>query len=253
MALLAGHGLFLIKHVLPRVKNRDSMLGIGRMSMSWNIDDLLTHLERAGVAYNEEAGTRIGLRNSRYSSRDFFELLGFDDCQDIDFNENEGCTVLHDMNYPISPDLRNAFDFVFENGTIEHIFDVKTVIGNIASAVKVGGTVCHLSPMAAFNHGFYNFSLNFFYDFYESNGFSNMESFMLRSARDWRKNQNTLWEPWPYTHEQVYVNPDVFTSEYSQMGIGFIAEKERHLDEVVVPVQAAYDRAKDLQSELRNW
>ncbi len=250
MAMLAGTGHFIIRHVMSKLPKRGSMLGIARMSMNWNIEDVLTHLRENNIEFNKKAADRLRARNSAYTSKDFFELLGFDDYQDIDFDSAEGCSIIHDMNRPLPREYENRFDFVLENGTIEHIFDIKTAVGNIAKAVKVGGLVCHLSPVDAFNHGFYNFSINFFNDFYRANGFENPEFYLLRWSANWRQDQNVLIEPLPYTHEEFFVRADVYASPYNKLGIGFIAVKTRHFPETVVPIQAAYDQSLGLPSVL---
>lgn len=253
MALIAGCGLFIIERVLPRVASRERMLSIARMSMNWDVDDVVRHLEKNGVDYQKKHEKRIRSGGPSYSSRDFYKLLGFKHYDDVDLHASEGCTIVHDLNQPIPEPMRNRYGFVVEVGTIEHIFDTKTVMHNISGAVSEGGIVCHLAPLDAFNHGFYNFSLNFFYDFYAANGFTEMESFIIRSSSKWATNQNVLVEPMPYTHEEFYVNKSVYTSEYDKMGIGFVAKKAVHVPEVVVPLQASYDPNRSLDSRLRNF
>lgn len=253
MALIAGCGLFIVEHVLPRIESRERMLSIARMSMTWDIDDVVKNLKKHGIDYKKKQEGRIRAMGSRYTSRDFYKLLGFKQYDDIDLHETESCTIVHDMNTPIPDEMRNRFGFVVEVGTIEHIFDTKTVMHNISSAVEEGGIVCHMAPLDAFNHGFYNYSINFFYDFYAANGFTEMESYLIRSSSNWMQNQNVLVEPLPYTHEEFYVNKNVYSTDFDKMGIAFIAKKAVHMSDVVVPIQASYDPGRALESRLRNF
>lgn len=253
MAMLAGTGRFLLQHVIGRLPGRGRMLAIARMGMNWSIDDLIRHLQANKLAYAEPVAERIRRQNSRYTWKDFFELLGFADYQDVDLDPEEGCSILHDMNQPLPAQYANCFDFVMENGTIEHIFDIKTAIGNIAQAVKVGGVVCHVSPLDAFNHGFYNFSINFFNDFYRANGFDDCEFYLLRMKADWVHDQNMLIEPCTYTHEEFYLRPEVHQSPYNKLMIGFVAAKKRHFPAIVVPTQGAYDPKLRLPSPLNRF
>jgi SAM-dependent methyltransferase len=161
MGMLAGTALFLIQHVIPQLHRKHKTLGISRMLMNWNIDDLAKHLQNNNIEFNHAIAEKIRSRGPIYTSKDFFELLGFDDYQDVDIDPSTGCSIIHDLNQPLPKKYENCFDFIIENGTIEHIFDIKAVMGNIAKSVKVGGTICHISPLDAFNHGFYNFSVNF--------------------------------------------------------------------------------------------
>ena len=229
------------------------MLGISRMSISWNIEDLIGHLDRLGHPHDKKTAEKIRAMNSRYSGKEFFELLGFERYDDLDFDSSEGATIQHDMNTPVPERLHNKYDFIFENGTIEHIFDIKTAMGNIARMARVGGGVSHGSPLDAFNHGFYNFSINFFNDFYRANGFTDLKFFIVRYASDWRKNQNTSVEAVPYTHEEFYVKPEVYKGSLDKAYIACFARKAKDVAEIVTPIQAAYDRSLGLSSRLNRW
>lgn len=254
--MLAGTGLFVIRHVMTKVQARGSALGISKMKMNWNVDEIIHHLMLNNLQFNQRGAEGIRQQNKQggtYTSKDFFELLGFENYQDMDFDASEGCSIIHDLNQPLPDEYENCFDFVMENGTIEHVFDIKTAIGNIAKTVKVGGVVCHVSPLDAFNHGFYNFSVNFFHDFYRANGYGEMEFYLMRYAANWWEDQNVLVEPQPYTHEELYVNSDVCKKPYNKLYIGFCAKKNEHVRTTKCPIQAAYDRSLGLSGKLNTW
>jgi len=248
--MLAGYGMFLMEAVLPRVSQRERMLGIARMSVTWNPDDLITQAERLGYRADPQVAARIRQQSGYFTSREFFELLGFASYEDIDFDGADGATIKHDLNTPVPVELHERYDFLFENGTIEHIFDLKTAMGSLAQMVKVGGTVSHGSPLDAFNHGFYNFSINLFHDFYRANGFTDFEFFLVRYAANWHADQNVEVERLEYTHEEFYVNPESYTKPLNKMYIATVARKERHVPVTQVPIQAAYDPALGLDSRL---
>lgn len=252
MGMLAGTALFLIQHVIPRLPGKPKTLGIARMLMNWNIDDLTRHLHNNHIGFNQATAEILRGKGPIYTSKDFFELLGFDDYQDVDIDPSSGCSIIHDLNQPLPPQYENCFDFVIENGTIEHIFDIKAVVGNIAKSVKTGGTICHISPLDALNHGFYNFSVNFFNDFYKANGFEERQFYLLRNAADWEKDQTVLVEAFPYTHLEFYITPEVHRSPYNKLYLGFIAKKKRHFDRTVIPIQAVYDPSLGLSGHLRS-
>ena len=52
-------------------------------------------------------------------------------------------------------------------------------MANIAGALKVGGIVYHANPLVMINHGFYNFSQQFYFEFYSANGFEILEMFVV--------------------------------------------------------------------------
>lgn len=79
-------------------------------------------------------------------------------------------------------DVVGVHDFIYDGGTIEHIFHVPNVMENIADTLKVGGTILHHSPTNNYvDHGFYQFSPTFFLDYYAANGFTDIA---IRVGRD---------------------------------------------------------------------
>jgi hypothetical protein len=250
MAMLAGYGRFLMEVILPEIKSRERVLSVSRMSMAWIVDDFLTQIKHLNLDYDTAIFEQIKQQNGYFTTDEFFRLLGFSEYEDIDVDSSEGVSVVHDMNTPVPIRLHERYDFICENGTIEHIFDIKTAMGNIAHMVKVGGVVSHGSPMDAFNHGFYNFSINFFNDFYRANGFSDLQFYLVRYAANWRENQSVMVEPIDYTHEEFYIDPSIYTSELNKMYISCSARKIEHVHETRVPTQAAYNPALGLSSRL---
>jgi hypothetical protein len=250
MAMLAGYGTFLLEAVLPQVPSRRNMLGVARMAVTWNVDHLVEQLSRLGITYDSRVVDEIRARNHMFTTAEFFRLVGFERYDDIDLDDSEGVTIVHDMNTPVPADLHERYDFVFENGTIEHIFDLKTAMGNIAHMVRTGGWVSHGAPLDALNHGFYNFSINFFNDFYRANGFDDLQFYLVRYAANWHQNQNVLVEPLGYTHEEFYFSPEMYSSEFNKTYIACLARKVEHVVPVRTPTQASYDPAAGLDSRL---
>jgi len=88
----------------------------------------------------------------------------------VDLVASRGSERIVNLNDPLAADLVGAFDVVLDAGTMEHCFNVGQTIRNIVDMTKVGGFVIHLNPMTMINHGFFNFSPTFYYDFYGQNG-----------------------------------------------------------------------------------
>ena len=92
-----------------------------------------------------------------------FERLGATSVDTMDYSPYENATIIHDLNDPVPEELHNQFDYILDAGTIEHIFDVKTVLQNINSMLKVGGVYSVVTNNNNFpGHGFYQFSPEFF-------------------------------------------------------------------------------------------
>lgn len=92
-----------------------------------------------------------------------FKLLGAETVDTIDYSPYENCTIVHDLNKPVDQSLHNQFDYILDCGTIEHIFDVKTVISNYKNMLRLDGVIAIITCCNNFaGHGFYQFSPEFF-------------------------------------------------------------------------------------------
>jgi hypothetical protein len=108
-----------------------------------------------------------------------YRALGFE-AHYLDLRVIRGGEIVQDLNEPLAPHLAAAFDFVLDSGTLEHCFNVAQAVANVAMAVRVGGIVHHGNPLHMINHGFYNFSPAFYYDFYRANGFEILDMYAVQ-------------------------------------------------------------------------
>jgi len=88
-----------------------------------------------------------------------FTYLGASNVESLDNSDFEQASMIHDLNDPVPEEWHNKFDHIYDGGTIEHIFDIKTVFENIKKMLKVGGVFSGLAVCNnAVGHGFYQFS-----------------------------------------------------------------------------------------------
>lgn len=122
-------------------------------------------LSRNGVGFSAEDTVNGGDGHTEK----LFLMLGAKTVDTLDYSRYENCTIVHDMNLPIDKSYHGKFDFIFDSGTIEHIFDVKTVVENIKAMLKVGGAASITTNCNGFlGHGFYQFSPEFFRTLFSS-------------------------------------------------------------------------------------
>jgi hypothetical protein len=103
-----------------------------------------------------------------------FRLLGAGEVQALDFSDYEGAQIIADLNEPVPANLHQAFDAVFDGGTLEHVFHFPTALRNAMAMTRVGGTLI-LSTTAnnLCGHGFYQFSPELLFNVLnEENGFA---------------------------------------------------------------------------------
>lgn len=118
----------------------------------------------------------IGFKDGGYAD-DWFRLLGAKRLEILDASDYEGATLIHDMNRPLSGDMRSScagkMSLVFDGGSLEHIFNVPQALQNIAELLVEGGHYVAILPCNNWGgHGFYQFNPEFFYRTFDyANGF----------------------------------------------------------------------------------
>ena len=94
----------------------------------------------------------------------FLRLLGARELVSVDRSDFEGATLLHDLNDPFPEAHRGQYDFVFDGGTLEHVFDYAAGLRNCLDLVRVGGHFLTIAPANNFfGHGFYQLSPELFF------------------------------------------------------------------------------------------
>ena len=114
-----------------------------------------------------------------------FKDLGYGDIESVDVSDFEGATYVADLNQPVADNMRGRFALIYNGGTIEHIFDVRTVMRNLHDMLTTNGVMVHVGPMNGWvEHGFYQFNPTFFADFYHANRYEPCRAFLLHAISD---------------------------------------------------------------------
>ena len=166
----------------------------------------------------------------------FFNLLGIAKVYAMDFSAYEGADFIHDLNQPVDKSLAGRFDFILDGGTTEHVFDIRQSMRNIATMLRPGGRILHMQPTNNYvNHGFYQFSPTFYYDYYSANNFVNLRGFLFEheAKRPWG---GRLYELNPLTKQQQIASGDPLKS----MATFFLAEKTAASTADAIPTQSVY-------------
>ena len=169
MGIGKGPAILLMKESLRRPFN-GRLLTLGRQGVSISPYQLKHYAKLAGISL------RMPIFSDPYAPMrdiDFFLLLGFSDMQSLDYSDYEGASIQFDLNSGETPEeYREAFDVIYDGGTIEHIFHLPNVLKTLVWMLKPGGRLIHLNPASNhLEHSFYMFSPTFFYDYYKCNNF----------------------------------------------------------------------------------
>lgn len=103
----------------------------------------------------------------------FFQRMGFQKVEALDVTTYQGAGLVHDMNTALPTEHHGKWDWVFDGGSLEHIFDFPNAIRNCAALLKPGGLFITQCPVNNWmGHGFYQFSPELFYrTFAKAHGF----------------------------------------------------------------------------------
>lgn len=143
------------KH-LPR-ENRHSAMSLARQQIHIH-HQTMHHLFK-----------KHGINAPLHECGEYFEALfknmGYTVTDSIDNSAYENATIIHNMNLPVSvqENQPSRYNYVFDGGTIEHIFNCPQVCENIINMMEVGGIYCSVTVNNNFSgHGIYQFSPEFF-------------------------------------------------------------------------------------------
>jgi len=148
-------GIQLILKSGRYVKNKKNMLTLGRQGIHISKAELNFFLDLYKVSY---------LKN-RYDGgycENLFKDLGFENIDSIDNSNYEDATIIHNLNFKI-PDNFKKYDYIFDGGTSEHIFNIPQLCENIINLLNIGGIyVLQIPNNNLSGHGMYQFSPEFY-------------------------------------------------------------------------------------------
>ena len=103
--------------------------------------------------------------------KDLFMDIGFKEIDILDNSDYEGANILVNMNnLQNDVSLLKKYDFIFDWGTIEHVYNIPNYLNNIYNFLKKDGYYYGVTPMSGWvEHGFYQFSPVFFRDAFKHN------------------------------------------------------------------------------------
>lgn len=156
---------------------------IGRQRLNFTPDEFKAILDQCRVSHCE-ASVRSVMYDHDHYSEGFLKTLGASNLQSIDYSSYEGATLVHDMNVPVSEELKGRYTLVLDGGSLEHVFNFPIAIQNCMKMVAPGGHFLTITPVNNFmGHGFYQFSPELFFGLLSPrNGFE-IQSVMIFEDR----------------------------------------------------------------------
>ena len=214
-----------------------SVMQLGRQKIYFTYAEVERWSGESGVPISGDVLSTIEDKESIVTDTDFFTMLGFDEVHSCDMSAYEGSTHIVDLNEPLPEELIGKYDTVFDGGTIEHVFDQRTVFKNIHDLLKTPGRIIHFSPGTHWvDHGFYMYSPLFFYEFYTANVFDILVS-QIWTVKKHASNSAGSWTFYDYTPGSLRWRMHSFPGP---MGVYFIAGKTEQTIRDKIPQQGEY-------------
>lgn len=151
----------LIEFVKKENLNRNcELLMIGRQTMSTDKSDI-----DKLIKYNSNIISKS--LDKGVFAEDFLYNLGATNIKSLDVSNFENAELIHNLNESIENSevskFKSSFDLVLDYGSSEHVFQAAQSICNSINLLKVGGFLNMVLPICGWlEHGFYQFSPNFF-------------------------------------------------------------------------------------------
>ena len=113
------------------IKNKTNLLTLGRQQIH-TIKELNIDI---GNKFN------IDLSSIIYGNycENFFRSIGFENVESIDNSNYENAKYIYNLNYPILEEFKNKYDYIYDGGTTEHIFNIPQVFENIIDMLNIDG------------------------------------------------------------------------------------------------------------------
>lgn len=181
--------MFLLLDLYSSSIERGSVLQIGRQGATFTKKELMGLLSSKGLELPRfELGKSqilsVGLYEKFPTDLEVFSSVGFSGIHVLDVNNYEGADILHDLNLPVSQDLYEKFDLIYDGGSTEHVFNLPQVLENYSKMVKVGGVIIHDSPTNNWvNHGYYQIQPELYLDYYNENNYEVLQIQIVESKR----------------------------------------------------------------------
>lgn len=133
----------------------------------------LARLQLDRALARHRPGLRLGdlYQPDGYSER-MFDRLGFPAIATLDASPYEapphGAFLQHDLNQPVPASLHGHYRFVYDGGTLEHVFNVPMALANMFHLLQPGGRIVGLNPLNGWpEHGMYQFTAELVYGFWK--------------------------------------------------------------------------------------
>ncbi len=181
-----GFGLMLQGKESYKDFEGKNLLMLGKQDVKITKGKLESILRNVNFCYKRDVIDLEDCAENYIDSYDLFKCLGFSEVLALDMSDYEGADIIFDLASTCLPEgLQERFDYIYDGGTLEHIFNFPQAINNVSKMLKIGGVIIHVLPCNNWiDHGFYSFSPTVFIDYYNENKFTIDSIFLVGIGRE---------------------------------------------------------------------
>ncbi len=254
MGLLMPVAEFIIKEHVNRPFG-PKVLFIGRQTVPLSLESLNTLLAKYGlknknkgpVEYDTE--TRGSERYRFITDRYFMKALGLDDFEAMDVTDYEGADLIHDLGEPIGKEHYSKYDFIYNGGCFDNMFNPGIGLMNLSKLLKPKGRMICMESAGTWNGPYVMFSPAWFYDFYVTNKYQHCAVYLA----SYQNNNDLTHGPWKMEYVNMTADPGGPSPEAlnRHLLLLVIAEKSSESTDSVQPIQFHYRTTAELQDNFR--
>jgi len=163
--------------------NKGKVLCLGKQVLGFKVRDLIN--SKSNFRHNIDISVfdKIDL-DIELTQELFFNTLGFKHVDTLDVDEYEGANIIFDLNQENIPEkLTNTYDFIYDGGTLEHVFNIGTALKSLSIFLKRDGVICHMNPCNGYiDHAFFQISPTLYFDYYLQNNFKILSSVIMEKS-----------------------------------------------------------------------
>ena len=231
---------------------------IGRQTVYLTPAELLSLMSEHGIASAGVAPDDIEIDRSTVnrlgggaapnliSDRALFRLLGASRVSALDHDSYEGAEIIHDLNRPLPPELRNSADFIVDGSTLDNVFDPAIAIRNFAEMMRPGGRLLMLNMYSNDHEPYCIVPPLWFLDYFVVNGFADCKVYIIVQTAPYNVFTVDI---------DMLLDPTRSVSAFSspfEMFTLVLAEKKERSTSHATPVQQHYRSAEDWERYRRS-
>ena len=198
----------------------------------------LANLANSPVEYDQETRGAQGQR--LITDRYFMKSLGVDKVDFLDVTDYECADIIHDLGTPIPEKLRDSYDFIYNGGCFDNMFNPGVAIMNLSKMLRPGGRIVCMESASSWKSPYLIYTPGWFYDYYVVNGFLDCKIYLMSYGG---RHDDLIYGPWNLYYVNLDANPNGAppeTTHDNHLIVVSIAEKGSTSTCDVQPIQAQY-------------